>query len=32
MAWDLVMNFARDNHLKITGTEPVAAARPDRAS
>lgn len=27
LAWDFVLNFARDNQLKMTGTEPVAAAR-----
>lgn len=32
LAWDFVLNFARDNQLKMTGTEPVASARPERSS
>jgi hypothetical protein len=27
LAWDFVLNFARDNQLKMTGTEPVASGR-----
>jgi hypothetical protein len=27
MAWDFVLNFARDNLLKVTGTEPAPQAR-----
>jgi len=28
MAWDFVLNFAKDNHLKVTGTAPSADAAP----